>query len=298
MAHIVVEASLAACSTGCTLKGRHLADCNPDCPCTCHTNLYAPCDTPGGCHEHHDGTACRGCLPKPIPDSRTVCQDCETRLTAALDEAPHLVAHIRSHIEPGPAPTDPDRPKRHGKAEAAPAPLSVAALSDADDLHALLASWAVRIAASRRLHGPSWAGSDVRPASKRRHPIGAMVYEDARVVGVRYDGATRHVTDWLRVHIDHAVALDDAADLVDEIASLVGALKRRWPDEEPVRWLPRIRCPKCHRMSLRRSPPKFVGQPVMIHCSATDCGKQIAEELWAHQARLIEHERRERKATA
>ena len=262
---------MIACASGCTIRRRHLADCGT---------------------EDGDTTAdaCPGCLPRPASDGSTVCIVCDGRWTDALTRAPELVTHIRSLIEPGSAGPS-EAQWKHTKGAAAPAPLNVAAVSDADDLHAVLASWAARVVDESGMHGPHWSGSDVRPASRRR-TCGGVAYEDARVVGLTAgtDGAaTREVAGWLLTHRAWILSREWVPVMVQEVSRMVGQLRARWPVEERPARLP-IRCPECGQRALTRYAPREAGWPSTITCD--ECGQTIPEQLYGHYARLVLAEQR------
>src|SRR5574343_522767 len=108
---------------------------------------------PGGCHAKHAEVTCPGCLPAVPDGDAVVCHKCVTNLLWALTTAPDVVEHIRSIcLHPGQT------------------------VSDADDIHASIAEWAKQLVSATTLTGPTWVGSDVRPASKRRSVAG-IVYE-------------------------------------------------------------------------------------------------------------------------
>lgn len=129
--------SETACVRGCKIRGEHKTGC--------------------------PGEDCWGCLPRRATDG-LLCTACHCSLLRDLTAAPHLVEHLRT-IERGQGESESVRGTREP-----PAPLSVAAASAADDLHAMLASWVLLIVEEHpgRLTGPSLAGSRVTEATARR----------------------------------------------------------------------------------------------------------------------------------
>lgn len=258
---------MIACATGCTLRARHLDTCTD--------------------------TDCRGCLPRPAEDGSTVCLPCEGRWTEALGRAHDLITHIRSLVEP--SPHGPDQAAyKHTKGASAPAPLNVAAVADADDLHATLSSWAVRVVEESGMTGPTWAGSDIRPASKRT-VYGEPAYTDARVVGIHPDGetATQNVAEWLLTHKTWALNRDWTADMVQEVTATVGKLRNRWATEERPARLP-VGCPSCGERALTRYAPACFMAASTITCDT--CEETIPEALYAWHARRITDEKRAQRA--
>ena len=227
----------------------------------------------------------------PHDDDRTagegiqVCAWHEKRLRHAISSCPTLVNHLRAQLEPGVKPVDPDQ-KHNNTEKTPPAPIDVEALSAADDLHAALASWVLLVIEERHVRGPSWAGSDIRPASKRRTPSG-VIYDDARVVGVKDQTATLELVRWVFPHVDWMLTREWAAAACTELPEQVATLKARWPMEQRPVYLP-VPCPECEHLSLRREPPSYAGAPVVITCQMIECGHIIAEDGFAWAARVIE----------
>lgn len=238
---------------------------------------------------HIDGCPienCRGCLPATAAQGLQVCERCHTRLRHVLAIAPSLVMHLREHIQPGASVTD-EQPGAPGK-KAPPAPLNVEALSGADDLHAELASWALVVMEERRVNGPDWTGSDIRPASKRRTPAG-IVYEDARVVGVMDWQATLTLSRWLMPHTEWMAGQDWAGDISTEIPDKVYTLLARFPMEQRPVYLP-VPCPACGCQTLRRHAPRDAGLPVTVACDLYECGHIIEEDGFDWAAKVLARE--------
>lgn len=258
---------MIACAAGCTLRNRHLDDCE-------------------------DPDTCRGCLPRPSADGSAVCLPCEGRWTHAISSSADLIAHIRSLIEPGQSGPS-ETQHKHTKGAHAPAPLNLSAISDADDLHACLASWAAKVAEESGMAGPDWSGTDVRPASRRRI-FGEIAYTDARPVGLTSTGtATTKVAGWLLTHKEWALNRDWTADMIDEVCALTGKLRNRWPTEERPARLP-VRCPGCSQRALTRYAPREPGWPVTITCD--ECRETIPESMYAWHAKRVTEEKRAEKA--
>lgn len=258
---------MTACASGCTQRGHHLSECQDE--------------------------KCRGCLPRQVDDPRTICQPCEGSLRHDLLVAPDLVAHLREQIEPGIG-----EPVEHlgkkAKRPAPPAPLNVAAVAAADDLHATIASWAVTVIEERHVTGPSWVGSVVRPASKHRDDERHVRYIDPAVVGVRDPASTQRVVTWLLAHTAWASEQDWARDMVHEVTTLVRTLRARWPMQERMVWLP-VPCPACGCMSLERYAPKWVpADPVSRQESPDhDLGQTWHEERTKENKRVVTWRKRQ-----
>lgn len=233
-------------------------------------------------------TDCTGCAPAQAADGTLYCRHHLTRIHLTLTETPDLVTHIRDHITPGAGVLDSS--PRPGRREPPP-PLNVTALSDADDLHAALAELAELVMDARHLEGPDWAGTDIRPPTRRRTGWGETVYLPARAAGVRDPVATAAVTAWLMPHEPWLTATEDAVGALDGILRLSGILRHRWPVEEEPRHLP-TPCPACDMITLTRHAPRWQGAPVTITCTRPDCSHTIPEDQYGLLTRVILHERR------
>lgn len=292
-----------ACVRGCTLDGQHAGTCSQPCGCVCHTNgaWPPPCDLGdgNGCYAiHRDATDCTGCLPKPASPGLAVCEGCVWRVTHALAQIPGLIAHLRDNIEPGSATPGPNIKRTKG--DAAPAPLNVAAVADADDLHADLASWVLLVLEEHPDHltGPEWRGSVVRPASKRRDDYGSLRYSDPRVIGTRGDAAdTRRLAQWLHARQEWILSQPWADDYVSTLPGRYWETAGRWPTEERAKYLP-TPCPTCDRLTLKRYPPTFAGAPVTIACTAHDCRHVIPEEEYGLTTRVVLYRKQQERKEA
>lgn len=276
------DVTTATCARGCRRKGRHATTC--------------------------DDQTCEGCQPRPATRGQ-LCGPCWGRLNGALADAPQLIRWMRQHVELGSVMDD----DRVDVSRFAPAPLSTDAVAAADDLHAMAVSWALLVMEEHpaNLKGPSWRGSDVRPASTRVWVSGlddlgypsrlgyaevtsARVYEDARIVGLRAADATDPVTTWLRIHLDWISEQEWAGEIVGEIVGAVRTGYARWPTEESSRLLPSP-CPACDRLgSLAYYPPAFERGPVVVQCQHPECGEVTPEDRFSTYAARVEQEQREK----
>lgn len=245
------------CITGCSIPGKHS-------PTTNH---------PGDCP---------GCLPRPAAPDRLVCWRCCNRAEDALTRAPDLVAHIRDQVIPGSSGPADDLPG--GPRSRAPAPLSLTAVADADDLHALLCSWADLVVDEHpdHIHDPGWRGTHRPGVNGQRRAVGLTT------AGSWHD--TARVTRWLYDHLSWSLAQPWAADYVWEVTSTVDRLRARWPIEEQPRWLGQP-CPVCRAPSLARYAPTVWLGPVTITC--TSCGLVVPEREFGAYVHIVAQERRD-----
>lgn len=247
-----------ACATGCGLPGRH---------------VYSKAT-------QHPGD-CPGCLPRPAAPALIVCWRCNNRTEDALTRAPDLVADIREHVMPGAGSPSDGLPG--GKRVHAPAPLSVGAVADADDLHALLASWAQAMVdeAPDGLVGPDWGGTYRPTDGSGRRSVGLTTAGTWRT--------TARLVTWLHARQPWALAQPWAPDYVREVTSTVGRLRARWATTERPRYLP-APCPGCRAPSLVRYAPATWYGPVTITCQT--CEIVVPEREFAAFAYALAAERR------
>lgn len=234
---MTTDAPPTPCALAHAVPGRHLDGCDdPDCP---------------------------GCLPALALDRTKACGWHTGRVRRALGDAPDLVAHLHELIEPGSGAGE----ERVTRGELAPpAPLSVDALSAADDLIRVLASWTARLASANRLHGPVEP-----PRSLERRPRQART-----CVGL---------CQWLLAHQDAALSAPWTAAYVRDVTTEVASVRARYPLEERPVWLP-VPCPACGSNSLARWAPRWVGAPVTIACELDDCRTTVDEDRYPWLVRL------------
>lgn len=171
---------MTACLTGCTSFGAHKPGC--------------------------DEEECRGCVPREASEGG-LCGRCWGNLQRDIRTAPSIVDWIREHVEPS---SQWGERINSGDVDA-PAPLSVTAVADADELHACLASWALLIL--------------------EEHP--------ARLVGPRVERQWR-ADDGAVVGIK-STRISTAEDEPDRSAPPLGVAPYRRPLLSP---LPGVRCPR------------------------------------------------------
>ena len=209
------------------------------------------------------GKDCRGCTPALADQHSLVCRWHAGRHRRALGDLPDLVAHLHDNIEPSSSASDGDYVTRGELAP--PAPLSVDALSAADDLVLLARSWAARLAGDRRLVGPTRFSTGDRRADQ---------HEDARTLCA-----------WLLTHEDAALSAPWTAAYLRELLHDVGAVTARWPIEQRPVWLP-VPCPECGATSLARWAPRWAGAPTTIACERPECLHTVSEDTYPWLVRL------------
>ena len=239
-------------------------------------------DVPGLHREGCPIEGCAGCMPAVAVSDLQVCGWHRARLVWAISAAPDLVGHILEHVDVGSSGLD--IAGSHGS-KAPPAPINLTAVDDANTVHATLASWALLVLEERPgdFEGPDWAGSDIRPAYKRRVAGGGMFYAPARIVGVESSAATMAVARWLLNQLDWCLTQPWADEMAEEIPTLIGRRRAAWPTEEHDAHLP-IPCPQCGIRGLVRHAPRWAHAPVTIAC--TECPAIYDEDRYEWLIRL------------
>lgn len=194
-----------------------------------------------------------------------LCEGHHTALIEAITQAPALVMWVREHIQHRTGDGEHVRTSKDP-----PAPGNLAAIDDADYLHAQLAGWARLVLEERpELQGPKWQGTR---RNKAGEPIGLT---DAR--------ATAGIAAFLLTHIDHATAQPWIGDMAREITLNTSHLHRKYPQAEASRRLSSP-CLRCNHKTITYTPPGEPGWPVLIRC--TTCNHIVPEEYYGHYIRV------------
>lgn len=277
------------CVVGCTVRGQHIEGCDRD--------------------------ECRGCQPR-MADRGGLCAFCHQRLQTDVATIPDLVRHLRiigaPHAQVAP-PSD-------GRAYRDPAEGSIlpAAWTAADELHAMLASWALTILEEHpdgyRMVGPDEVGAwhtrygttvGIQPpglGSTVRNGRAPYIVHEIRVAPMadaqgepilylseirppeptRVVDATSALVAWLTPLLDWCAGQEWAGVMREEVSAAVGTTSARWPTAamvEPERPVS-MPCPRCEHMSLRYSPPSVERAPFKVSCSNPDCARIWTEDEW------------------
>lgn len=260
------QATITYCAKGCTVRGRHLEQCTD--------------------------TECRGCLPRRAKYGR-LCGWCWQRLNADVVDAPTLVEHLREVAEPDAAAAAPSDSRSY-RDPAEGSALS-AAVDAADEIHAVLASWALLIVDEHPagLTGPdqrAWRSTTPYLATDKETGERYQMYEHP--VGFRDAAATGRLVRWLLPHLTWAAEQDWIGDMRRELGHLMATTRARWPMEESERPVPFATCSECDRASLVYYPPSEFRAQVQVACNHPECGHIYDERSWGLLVRLIEHERK------
>lgn len=319
------EGTTTPCATGCTIHGKHGTACpnlEACTACTCHQGPNYPCSVPGGCHPHHQ--ACRGCLPRPVQGPDVVCERCRSQLDAALIAIPDLVGWVRylRNGTTGTTETVGEARPPVGKRDAAPTPLNITAVDDADGLYVTALAWMERHTATHPcgLAGITRPETRWRPAGVQHRtpdvhtptcPVDATGRHGRRVGGTWWPchgcastpiaaaptglhpttapaavAATRPVARWLRSHLPWAVQQPWAGEYVRDVTRHVRAVDERWPIQVADLEL-NTPCPACDYLTLRWHPPTFYRGPIVVRCHHPACGITITEREYGLYRRIV-----------
>ena len=260
---------MSQCASGCTIRGHHLAGCNG----------WAwgrdECGQP-------EEVECDGCLPRQA-EFGVLCPWCWGRLQSSIRTLPPLVEHL---FDMG-APSLRSPLGRPGGGRSTPGPgcLYSDALVAADELHAILGTWAQEVAVEHPAAGSLPVGlcrwSQGRPAAG---PLGwADVADggaDPVILGPREQEDTRRLVAWLIPHLEWIASRPWATDMIADLVSAASRALARWPIQEPERRITNVRCPSCGAWSLVLIPPSVPGAERLVRCTLPACGSVLTEEDW------------------
>lgn len=241
-----------SCARGCTSRGRHLSDCP-------------------------DQEACAGCQPRTVEPGAVLCRACIGQTIRALLSLGELAVWIRENVERGSRGDSKDV----NVVAHAWAPLSIDALTDLDEMVTTLATWTMLAVEEHPagLKGPDWRGARVVPDSKRATETMGIVYDGARVVGLRATedvGVIEIAAAWIKTHVDWFIAQPWADSWHDEITQCLRSAQAKWPQTVRARKTP-LPCPEveCNEMSLWWHPPAEEGQEASVICHNDACGRVL-----------------------
>ena len=159
------------------------------------------------------------------------------------------------------------------------------ALVAADELHAILGTWAQEVAVEHPAAGSLPVGlcrwSEGRPVAG---PLGwADVADggaDPVILGPREQEDTRRLVAWLIPHLEWISSRPWATDMIADLVSAASRVLARWPIQEPERRITNVRCPSCGAWSLVLIPPSVPGAERLVRCTLPACGSVLTEEDW------------------
>lgn len=255
---------MSACVRGCVLRGEHVSDCS-------------------GSANSSEGQSrqCRGCLPR-VAEYGRLCGRCWGWLQSLVRTMPSLVDHLWVLAEPGVSCAL--GTQSAGRARVGEGGLYPEALALVDELHAVLATWCVQIAAERGLEVPAWGTRWTEPDGQG----------DREAIGPSDPEGTRELVRWVDPHLAWCADQEWAGDLVADLAHVTGVALGRFPIERRER-VAEIACPRCGCLSLVVIPPLVAGASECVRCRV--CPLVLDEAGWARvrtQAVAVAEAERER----
>lgn len=227
------------CARGCSRAGEHYAAC-PDYGST-------------------DGE-CKGCVPIDAGEGMAVCERCARSIRHALDDAPDLVAHLRSVADPTKA-TAYDRERSGAGRVDLPAPVAADIIDASNDVMMTLREWALHVQFGAR---SPWAAKPLEPGIDA-----ADAYDDARacvdVIVSHLDRILSHELEAANLHDALLTRSTDRSPAWWSVAEALG----RWPLEDRAHWSTHP-CPGCGLKSVRVRPPRRAHDVARYQC--TQCG--------------------------
>ena len=209
---------------------------------------------------------CAGCVPVSARDGAMICDRCYFRIRRYLDDAPDLVAHLRSITDPTKAAVY-DRVMVSSSKPIAPAPVQAELIDASADIVRTLRDWASHVT--------------------------------GKVDGYRLvPGAAADVTFDVAWGFAGTIldAFDEIANTV-EIAALGDAIltrhpgepdwwsiadaSARWPLDDQARWAT-VPCPECDTKTVRVLPPRRPGRPMKYKCTSCEweADNKTDDGLW------------------
>lgn len=241
------------CAAGCVVRGQHVTD--------------------------HDAVdLCKGCRPR-LAVYGLLCAFCWQRLSSDVATAPSLVRHLRGVAVPdaGAKPSSDDR----GYRDPSEGSVLSGAVSDADDLHALLATFAVMYVDDH----PGAVGPDERHTWRTQQTVRGNEYgtwvKRPTVAGIRHPDATVDLVRWLLPQLEWMSRQGWVGEARTELGQMTAQIKARWPMEDTqTRPVPGVPCPRCDRLQLTYSPPSWFKAPFVTACQNPECGRTFSEDEW------------------
>lgn len=222
------------CLRGCVLRGRHLV--------------------PHGEHE-----VCSGCLPVEAMGGAYLCEACVVRLRRVLTEAPDLVAHLRSMVDPMRSGWNWDRPNLSRSPGGSKLPMNTDLIEAADETIGILT------------HFADVFGDEMDYSQRRHLEAGASAieaYDAARLPAWYLLDNLGWIVNDLRVEGFVRAVLGPNADPEDwTIARALG----RWPLRDRAKFA-QSPCPECKLRMVMVKPPRHAWDRKAFECLNPKCG--------------------------
>lgn len=240
------------CVRGCTVRDVH----------------FSTCPSFGDA----EGGTCRGCAPRAAADGMLICQSCYRSMRRLIDDAPDLLAHLRSIADPTKARAY-DAVSVSSSRPELPAPVAADLLDASNDVAVTLRMWEDRI-----LH------PDV---DDRRYHLAAGIQGDVAADQARW------CADVMLAGLDaiandkrQAIALGRAVLERSMTSSpdfwTIADVAAKWSLEDRMRWA-EAACPQCDMKAVRVLPPRSrvgITRYICRECE-WEANDQDDDGLWA-----------------
>lgn len=247
------------CIRGCVQRGVHYAQC--------HWYGVAEEMKPVLLALPNAAPACAGCAPVEARDGMLLCDRCFRQLRHHLEDAPDLLAHLRSLVDPMKAAVY-DKVMVSSSRKELPAPVPADLIDASSDIARMLFDWAAFV-------DPVLAG---RPSILSRSAT-EVVFDDA-------DWHAMVILAYLGVLANRV----EVRDLADAVLHRHGGEPEWWSVADaaaryPLADRPRYAtspCPECDTKSVWVQPPRRIGQTFRYTCRS--CGWEANDQdddgLW------------------
>ena len=237
-----------------------------------------------GCVARHlhtgvcEGNGCPGCRPREAEHGR-LCPHHWQRLNGAMVDVPGVIAHL---LDIG-APNAGRQWGGDGRSHGDPAERTVlpGPWLDADEIGALLTSWAHLVMDERPARGPA-PGSLAWSHPARR--VGEPEDVDPRPVRAQDPDA---VVRWFLPLLPWVADQEWVAEMLREMEAMIGTAKARWPMGERGRHVQGLPCPRCERLTLWYEPPTPARPLMQVQCLEPECGRTFGEDEWERMRGLV-----------
>lgn len=191
-----------------------------------------------------------------------MCRRCVVRVRAALDDAPDVVALIRSQADPLTAAVYDRDKSATGKASAPPPPVGSDLIDASDEIVRALRGWAALAVCGVASDPVSLVGLAQGADAEAAHTVTAQLVDDI----------VAHLPRLLNHHeqaVHLCATLLDVPPADDPDGWTLAKAARRWPVVDRAFWAAQA-CPECSLRAVRVTPPRRAGGDSQFCCEG--CG--------------------------
>ena len=271
-----------SCVRGCLVRDEHLD--------TCPTLAPPPDEPTADDEEPKPVPTCSGCVPAEVRPGARICDRCYRKAKRHLEDAPDLVALLRSRADPMKSGWNFDRLSVSSSRPELPAPVAADLIDACDDIVRTLAAW-------------SHFARTGHPADNEHHGLTAGTASD-----VAYHVAHAFADDVL-AHLEGIAGESEISSLLDALTArggpdvvgfwTVASVLSKWPLDDRTRWAT-APCPECDLKTVKISPPRGRRVPARYACLTCEWSRTDRDDggFFAEifEDRIVEH-RHEEKVT-